>query len=63
MKKPIVTVFGNTMKNPVNMFRRNKNTIKNIASGVQKKYMGTSNYFGSKTVKCLREANSSAEVM
>lgn len=54
MKKPIVTTFGKTMKTSVKMFRRNKNTIKNLASSLQEQQMTTKHYFGSKTIKYFR---------
>ena len=37
------------------MFRRNKNTIKNLACGLQEKYLRTRHNFGSKSVKYLGE--------
>ena len=53
IKKPVVATFGNTYKNSVSMFHRSKNTIKNLASGLQKKYLKNRHYFGSKSVKYL----------
>ena len=55
IKKPIVKTFGSTIKNSVSMFRRNTNTIKSFSCGLQKKYLKTSNNFGNKSVKYLRE--------
>ena len=55
IKSPIVKTFGNTIKSSVSMFRQNKNTIKNIACGLQEKYLKTSTNFGSKSVKYLKE--------
>ena len=45
--------FGNTMKSSMTILRQNKNTIKNIAYGVQKKYLKTKHSFASKSVKHL----------
>ena len=57
VKQTTITVktIGNAIKNPVGMFCQNKSTIKNIACGLQKKYLRTRNTFGSKSVKYLRE--------
>ena len=54
-KSPIVKTFGNTIKNSVGMFRRNKNTIRNIGCGLQEMYLRTRNNFASKSVKYLGE--------
>ena len=54
-KKPFIKTFGNTIKNSVGMFHRNKNTIKNLACGVQENYLKTIHNFGSKSIKYLRE--------
>ena len=53
IKKPIIQTFSNTIKNSVGIFRQNKNTIKNLAYGLQEKYMRTRHNFGSKPVKYL----------
>ena len=45
--------FGSTMKSSMTMIHRNKNTIKNIAYGAQKKYLQTKHSFASKSVKYL----------
>ena len=52
IKKPVTKTFGN-IKNSMGMFRRNKNTIKNFACGIQEKCMRTTHNFGSKHVKYL----------
>ena len=38
IKNPIIKTFGKNMKNSVDMFRQNKNTIKKIVCGVQEKF-------------------------
>ena len=55
LKIPIIKTFGNTIKNSLSMFSRNKNSIKNLACGLQEKYLKTRHNFGSKTVKYLGE--------
>ena len=50
--KPVTKTFGN-IKNSMGIFRRNKNTIKNFACGIQEKCMRATHNFGSKTVKYL----------
>ena len=54
MKKPVMKTFGDTIKKSVGMFSRNKNTIKNIASGFQEKYLSPGQNVGIKAVKYLR---------
>ena len=55
IKKPVFKTFGNTIKNPMGMFRRNKNTIKNLAYGLQEKYLKSKHYPGNKSVKYLKK--------
>ena len=55
IKKPFVKIFGNTIKNSANVLHRNKGTIKNIASGIQGKYMRTRHNFGSMSIKYLAD--------
>ena len=55
IKKPIFKIIGNSIKNSVSVFRRNKNTIKNVAAGIQGKYLRTCNNFGNKSIKYLTE--------
>ena len=38
LKNPLLKNIGNTIKNSGSMFRRNKNTIKNLAYGLEEKY-------------------------
>ena len=55
IKKPIIKTFDNTIKNSAGIFCRNKNTIKNLACGLQEKYLTARHNFGSKSVKYLTE--------
>ena len=55
IKKPIIKSFGNTIKNSVDVFHRNKNTIRNLACGLQEKYLKIRHKFGNKPVKYLGE--------
>ena len=50
-----VKTIGNTIKNSAGLFRRNKNAIKNLVCGLQKKYLKTRNIFSSKSVKYIGE--------
>ena len=47
--------FVGTIKKSVSMFRRNKNTIKNLAFGLQKRYLGTKHNFGIRSIKYFGE--------
>ena len=53
INKPIIKIISNTIKNSVRMYRRNKNTIKNLAFGLQEKYLITKHNFGIKPIKYL----------
>ena len=55
IKRPVIKTFGNTIKKSVNIFCRNKNTIKNLASGLQENQLRTRHNFGSKSIKYFRE--------
>ncbi len=55
MKKTNIKTFGNTIKNSIKMFRRNKNAIKNLACGLQDKYLTNVHNFASKSVKQLAQ--------
>ena len=57
IKKPIIKTFGNNIKNSLGMLNQNKNSIKNLACGLQKKYVRTMHNFGIKSVKYLGEQN------
>ena len=52
-RNPIVKTFGNTIKKTAGMFRRNKNTIKNISFNLQAKYSKIHLNFGSRSMKLL----------
>ena len=54
-KQSIIKTLDVTMKNSVNMFRLNKNTIKNVACGLDKKIYRIKHTLGSKSVKYLGE--------
>ena len=53
IKNPIVKTFGNSMKKSMGIFSRSKNTIKNVAFGIQENYMKVKHNFGSNTMKYL----------
>ena len=65
IKSPLFKTIGNTIKNPIvktyvytinksaSMFCRNKNTIKNLACGLQKKYLRIWSKLGSRSVNYL----------
>ena len=55
IKKPITSTFSNTIKKSVSMFRQNKNTIKNLAFGLQEKYLKARHNFGSKSIRYFGE--------
>ncbi len=55
IKNPIYKTFGNTMGKSMGMFSRNKNTIKNVAFGIQEKNMKFKHNFGSNAIKHLGE--------
>ena len=55
IKKPIIKTFGNTIKNTIGVLNRNKNTVTNLASSFQNKYLGIRHNFRNKSVKCLGE--------
>ena len=53
--KPIIKTFSNTKKNSLGIFRQRKNTIKNVAFGIQEKYLRTRNNFGTNPIKYIGE--------
>ena len=55
IKNPVFKTLDNTMKNSVGIFRRNKNTVKDLACGLQEKYLKIRHNFGSKPIKYLGE--------
>ena len=55
IKKPIIKTFANTIKKSLGMFRRNKNSIKNLSFGLEEKYLRIRHSFGKRPVKYLRE--------
>ena len=55
IKKPIIKSIRSTIKNSMRVFDYNKNTIKNLASGLEGKYLRTRHNFGSRPIKYLGE--------
>ncbi len=55
IKKPILKTIDNTMKKSVGVFYRKKCTIKNLASGLEKRYLGIKHNFGNQSIKHFRE--------
>lgn len=59
IKTPMIKKIYNAIKNSMGMFCQKKNTIKNVAFGLEKqggKYLRTSHNIGSRPIKYLREA-------
>ena len=56
IKRPIINTFGNKIRNSLNTFRRNKNTIKNVANGIQEKYLRIRHDVGSRHINFLKGA-------
>ena len=54
-KMPVFKKFSNTMKNSLSMLRINKNIVKNVACGVQEKYLTSRHNLGIRAVKYLGE--------
>ena len=57
IKKPIINTFSNTIKNSVGMFQHNKNTIKNVAFSIQKRYLQSKHNFRINSIKYFRESS------
>ena len=55
IKNPIIKTFSNTIKKSVGIFHHNKNTIKNLACGLQEKYLKSRHSLGRHSVKYLGE--------
>ena len=53
IKGPLFKQISSTIKNSINMFRRNKNTIKRFSYGLEEKYYRTRHAFKNKSVKHL----------
>ena len=57
VKSPLFKQIGNTIKNSVSIFQKKKNTIKNLAFGLQEKFIRTKHNLGNSTIKNLNEGD------
>ena len=55
IKEPIIKTLGNTLKESLGIFRRNKNSISNIGYGIKERYMIARNSVRNRSIKYLGE--------